>query len=480
MAALIAQAIVPTDAPSRPRVLGLIPGRVTVAGIFVTALLINLLSASPGLVPVTAPDTAGYLDLAQQLLRGESPNLHVRTPGYAIFLILAQLIGAWQRIVWIQAVAGAVAAVALWGILRTCIRSQAWAAVAAVAIFGAYDVSSWHGIALTESLSMSLVVLWLFAQLAYLGALPAAPLRQPNWRWIALGLDVALMMQRPTFFFLPAAWYSLVLVAGLGLRGRFAPVVAPPVRARSVAANLSVVVLVVLAWCGTIWMRHGRFEISILTRFARLGNLMTLGFASPDACIRYPCSRLVRRGVELAASDTMRTIGPFYVIAALEREFPGVPRGAILDSLNGVLSPTPGYLVRLRALRRLDFILSQRGLYNANGMLFRFWPYRVYSSLSWRLAQRLADLAVLWTAAYLSLAYSLRRRIDWVRLAFLVAVSYTAVINVVAGYEGWDRLMAPVVVPLNVLGLLLVLDLIRGTSARLRLSRGSDRPRSGP
>jgi hypothetical protein len=104
-------------------------------------------------------------------------------------------------------------------------------------------------------------------------------------------------------------------------------------------------------------------------------------------------------------------------------------------------------LVRLRALRRAEFIFSQRGLYNVNGLLFRFRPYRVYSGLSWRLAQRLSDLAVLWAAVYVVLAYRLRGRVDWLRLVLLVLVCYTAGINIVAGYEGWDRLMAPVLVP---------------------------------
>jgi hypothetical protein len=460
-----------TDGPPGRWPRALTKGRVTAAAIFGVILLVNLLSASPGLVPVTAPDTVGYLEVAQQILRGEAPYLHARTLGYPLFLVLAELTGSWQRIVWIQAIVGAVAAVALWGILRACIRSPLGAAAAAIGIMAAYDISSWHGIALTESLSMSLVILWAFAHLAHLGVVPVALLSQPAWRWVALGLDVALIMQRPTFFFLPAVWYTVLLVAHFGLRRRLTEVPAALARARPIAVNLAVAVVVVLAWCGMIWLQYGRFEISILTRFARLGNLMALRFASTQACVRHTCSPLVRRGVELASTDTMRIVGPFYVVAQLEREFPGVPRGAILDSLNRVLSPTPRYLVHLRGLRRAEFIFAQRGLYNANGMLFRFWPYRVYSSLSWRLGQRLSDLAVLWGALYLALLYRLRRRADWVRLVLLVLVTYTAGINILAAYEGWDRLMAPVVVPLNTLGLLLVLDLVRNTAARLRPAR---------
>jgi uncharacterized membrane protein YfcA len=147
----------------------------------------------------------------------------------------------------------------------------------------------------------------------------------------------------------------------------------------------------------------------------------------------------------------------------------------MLDSLNRELSPPPGYLVRLRALRRAEFIFSQRGLYNVNGLLFRFRPYRD-SGLSWRLAQRLSDLAVLWAAVYVVLAYRLRGRVDWLRLVLLVLVCYTAGINIVAGYEGWDRLMAPVLVPLNTLGLLLLLDLVRGAFTQLRLSRHVEHP----
>jgi hypothetical protein len=88
------------------------------AAVFATTLLVNLLSASPGLVPVTGPDTVGYLEVAQQLVQGEAPYLHARTLGYPVFLALAALTGSWQRIVWIQSVIAALAAVTLWWILR--------------------------------------------------------------------------------------------------------------------------------------------------------------------------------------------------------------------------------------------------------------------------------------------------------------------------------------------------------------------------
>jgi hypothetical protein len=51
---------------------------------------------------------------------------------------------------------------------------------------------------------------------------------------------------------------------------------------------------------------------------------------------------------------------------------------------------------------------------------------------------------------------------------------YTAGVSMLAGYEGWRRLVAPIVVPLNTLGLLLGHDLVTGTLFRLRAAGRRD------
>jgi hypothetical protein len=430
--------------------------------LFCATLAVNLLNAGPGLMPVSAPDTDSYLGVVREILRGQLPNLHARTPGYPMFLLAAEAFGSWQYIVVLQALFGALAAVALWQVLAAALRAEAWAAVASFFLMAEY-ASAWHALALTESLSISFVIFWLYVHLADLRVIEGPMRLHPHYRWAALAADIILMMLRPAFFFLPICWYlALFVFRRLGLWR--------PRSARPTAISLGVVVLVALAWCAMIWGRYGRFEITIISRFNRLGNLMALGYASPDACQRKVCSPLARRGVALASSDSMRPLGPYEVTKQLAREFPRVSGGAALDTVNHVLSPPFGRM-EMRAMGRVLEAFSESVWYARfpEGRLFRTRAYQAYSTYVGTELRQLSGLAIVWTVIFIGLAYRFgRERQLWIRFALLFVWFYVAGVSALGAYGDFPRLLAPAVVPLNALILLLLFDLVRGTLWMLR------------
>jgi hypothetical protein len=436
--------------------------------IFVFTFAVNLLNADSGLAPVTFPDTDSYLRVMTQILHGELPYLHSRTPGYPMFLLIARATGSWEHIVIVQALFGAVAAIALWQILQIVLRSETWAAVAA-AILTAEYASGWHGLALTESLSMSFLILWSYAHLVDIGVGTALPRRlRPYYRWIALALDLILMMLRPAFFFLPACWYVLLLV----LRP---PRMRIEMRMRTHAINLGIVVFAMLAWSGMIWARYGRFEITIVSRYNRLGNLMALGYASSNVCERRTCSPLARRGVELASADTIQSLGPYVVSNQLAAEFPGVSRGAALDTLNDVLAPRFGRM-EFRALKRMAFMFSQDTWYGPAGRMYRTRVHRAFSTYVGVEYRKLSFFALAWAALFVVLAYRFKHGNDedvWVRFTLLFASVYLAGVNALGAYADFARLMAPAIVPVNVLILWLLVDLVRGAASRFQAAKST-------
>jgi hypothetical protein len=98
-------------------------------------------------------------------------------------------------------------------------------------------------------------------------------------------------------------------------------------------------------------------------------------------------------------------------------------------------------------------------------------PYHAYSTVAFQAGHKLSNFAVLWTLAYLVIAWRAKRRVEgdmWLRIALVGVGLYTAAVSVIAGYGDWGGLMTPAAVPLDALCLLMVMDLVRRTASRLR------------
>jgi hypothetical protein len=252
---------------------------------------------------------------------------------------------------------------------------------------------------------------------------------------------------------------------------------------RTLAAQLGVIALVMVAWCALVYAQHGHLEVSAVGRYNRLGNLIALGYATDDACTRRSCTAFQQRGVywAKASADSAPDKGPYWAVVQLAREFRGVRTDdeAVFDSLSRVIAPArEALVVPLASLRRrLGFVLQVRLEYdqvNPDGRILGSGLYRALSKASWSFSGRLANVAVAWTAVYLAFMLAVRRHLapeGWVRLTLWVLVLYDASVSVIGAYGDWTRLVAPALVPLNVLTLLLILDLVRGTTARLRASQ---------
>lgn len=419
------------------------------SAIFVIVLGVNLLCASPKLVPSLYPDSGSYQGVADQISNHQKLYLEVRTPGYPFFLSIVEKLFTPKGIVIIQSLFAALAAVVLLRLLVFVIHSAKWSAVWTIVFMTEYGVTSWQGIVLTESLSISLLIFWLYAQLVTIKIIPNR--FQKFFPLVALGLDISLIMLRPAFVYLPVLWYlGLIFLKFLKIPQAF------PIR--KIIISLTIVLLFILGYSGMIEARYGHFELTMVSRLNRLGNIIKLGLVNPRVCQEKSCTPMQQRAVQLSA--TRETADPYLMLNQLLNEYPNNNMDQILDSTLAVMNPPTGNL-ELHALPRFGYIFFEpiwfdfqfhNNWFNPNGFLLRDLLYRIYTRAA-ELLMILRPLAVIWIVWVTWKNFKIKQVSleAWVQYIFLFLVVYNAGVSVFGGYADYKRLMSSVVVEMNAL-----------------------------
>ncbi len=402
--------------------------------LFFYSLTVNLLSLPPAPNLNQDGDTPTYMGWYGQIKEGIVPHLGHRTPTYPLVIAATEIFTSPAHVIYLQALLGAVAAAVFFAwFLLPSVGSLPGALLLAAFCVSDYGVTSWHGMVLTESLSSSLVLLWMTA---------AYSLRHR----LAFALEVALLFLRPSFLLFAA------------IRGR-----------RSFLALMALV----MAYMGLNYAQNGRFELSDVGPMGRLGNLMRVALTDPQTCRQTPCGEITREALKIYAKNHYED-DAWIFRWRLMRAFPGRPWHPMMDEL--VQDLTPGHRLALLKMGfgRFSGLFNNWWIYQREGRVLKIFPgFWDLASRYQDLVQKLGKLALLWAAALTIVSLWRRKGTPWHRALPLYAWMYIALISIMGTYDEWFRMLTPVRMLLHLMIGQMVMDVLKTLSLASGLLRGS-------
>lgn len=420
--------------------------------LFVFSLAVNLVCFNWSEAPIVHPDSPGYMNPAEKLMRGQLPNFTLRSPTYPMYLLVANLFGQifdrppLEFAVYGQMVLGAIALVLLYLICLKLLKSERLAFGASALLALNYGVISYQAAVLTETLSVTLVMAVLYAHISVLN-------QQMTWERLGrlIVIDSLLVMLRPNFALLPASLYTLQLLHFLpNFRNT-------PAALKPTASCVSILLVgifwsvgLVATWSVFYYLQTGYFGLSRTSDLNLAGKAIQYGYF--DRVYNNP-PEIVQRAQDIYREEG-RPKDPYVVINRLRQE-------NLYDL--GNMRRINSYLF---SAREIDFAIQTARLFpkvlNTQGSVYYGRPHGL-SQNSWlrSVTQGFNSLHLLNTAAILyAVGYSLylfakQRREQYVTLMMiLTSILYHLVIIAAFGYSEYSRLRVPIDLLLNLLVLL--------------------------
>ena len=332
---------------------------------------------------------------------------------------------------YMQAVVASFAGVCLYWVLCQFF-SKRYSAVFSILIFSDYLILNWHSIVLTESLSISLLTISVFLKMQL--AVTNKRITLSRATGLNVFLDICLCLVKPTFFF-----FSLGVYMYLILRKRVAGDL--EISFARLLSLFCISCIFSLMGMGKYFYDTGDVGFSDLQKYAKVGQLISIGALKSNPCINKACSHRTKAYV-MSYEKLDFSPSPFAVANEVSRKHPQWTKVDVLKHVIEDLGKNQSVKLWAKRFRNISSMMSGRSYYQTESVFYELFFYRTFYEVVRRVS-KLLGLPVLIFALYTVVVGIYRQDIEISSIILGLAFLYLTFVTAFANYIEWGRMIAP-------------------------------------